>query len=65
MTSDELKQWHKRLLFIWGGPGLAISVALVLLTSQVWVLVWNLILSIYTVLMEHYLGMRAEDQNVD
>jgi hypothetical protein len=56
----DIGKWHTRLLIIWMGPGLAVSVACVLFTSQKVILIWNLILSLYTIGMEHFLGRRQE-----
>jgi hypothetical protein len=42
------------------GPGLAVSVVCVLFTSQKVILIWNLVLSLYTIGMEHFLGRRQE-----
>lgn len=63
MSSDKIRKWHKRLFILWMGPGNAASIALVLFTGQKIILVWNLIVSMYTVAMEHFLGMRNEDSN--
>jgi hypothetical protein len=60
MDTETTKRWHKRLLLIWAGPGLCVSILLALFTSQKVVLVWNLAVSIYTILMEHFLGWRQE-----
>jgi NhaP-type Na+/H+ or K+/H+ antiporter len=63
LTSERLRRWHKMLFLVWIGPGNVTSVALVLFTGQKIILVWNLVVSMYTVAMEHFLGMRNEDQN--
>lgn len=61
MNSDVIRKWHKRLFVLWMGPGNAISITLVLLTGTKVILIWNLVVSMYTVSMEHFLGMRNED----
>lgn len=63
MNSDQLRKWHKRLFLLWVGPGNVISITLVLLTGQKVILVWNLVVSMYTVGMEHFLGMRQEESS--
>lgn len=65
MNSDTLRKWHHRLFIFWMVPGNIISITLVLLTGQKTILVWNLVVSMYTVSMEHFLGMRQEAQADD
>jgi hypothetical protein len=61
LNSDHIRAWHKKLFLAWMIPGNVISVSLVVLTSQKIILVWNLVVSMYTVAMEHFLGMRNEE----
>lgn len=56
MTSEQIKRWHKRLFLLWVMPGLPISV--ILRNSVLWVVV----LSLYTILMEHFIAWRQEKQ---
>lgn len=62
MTAKHLHAWHKRLLVFWLGPGNVISITLVFLTGTKIILVWNLIVSMYTVAMEHFIGSRQEKE---
>lgn len=63
MTSEDIQRWHNRLLIAWGGPGMALSVVLVLVAGTKVILIWNLAISVYTILMTHYLGRRQEQDN--
>jgi hypothetical protein len=65
VSSETLRKWHHRLFLFWMVPGNLISITLVLLSGQKIILVWNLVVSMYTVSMEHFLGMRQEEQNDD
>lgn len=60
LTSEQIARWHKRLYWFWVGPGVVISVVLAVFTSTLVVLIWNLVLSQYTIAMEHFLGRRQE-----
>jgi hypothetical protein len=62
LSNETLHRWHKRLFWLWIGPGTVVSVILVLLTGQKTILIWNLIVSMYTVSIEHFLGMRQEKE---
>lgn len=62
MSKEALHKLHKRMLVVWAGPGLTVSVLLALFASTKVVLIWNLVLSIYTVLMEHFIGARQEQE---
>lgn len=62
---NDVHRIHKHLLVVWCVVGFPVSIALVFLTSQKWILVWNLALSIYTIVMEHALGMRQERKDED
>lgn len=61
VTSDTLKRFHGRMLGLWAGPGLCISVILALFAGVKVVLIWNLAISVYTVCTEHFIGWRQED----
>lgn len=58
MNASTLKKAHKWLFWLWVMPGLPISVYL--RDSVAWVMV----LSIYTILMEHLIGWRQEDEKM-
>lgn len=54
MSSDRVKKFHKVAFWLWVIPGLPIS--FFLRNSVMWVM----ILSVYTILVEHLLGWRDE-----
>jgi hypothetical protein len=56
VNADKVKRFHKWALGLWIMPGLPIS--LYLRNSVAWVMV----LSIYTILVEHALGWRQEKE---
>ena len=56
MTPEKLKVFHKYALLFWIIPGLPVSIYM--RNSVAWVMV----LSIYTILVEHAIGWRQEKE---
>lgn len=63
MSSDPaVKKWHKRLLKIWAFIVFPICAISLPLGGIILVLELNLAISVYTVLVQHYLGQRQEEE---
>jgi hypothetical protein len=57
MSAERLRKIHKLLFIIWCVPGIPLSI--VLRNSVAWVV----FLSVYAVVMEHFIGWRQEHAN--
>jgi fatty acid desaturase len=60
MDTDSIKKWHKRLFKIWAFVIFPVCIVAVALGGVLFILELNLAISVYTVLMQHFLGERQE-----